>query len=88
MFKITQALLKILKIHHPAIYRPFFFFFSEKQANILILTEGWKFHPPKLNHRSHSPESTRFLMGIKSFQQSSVKDNHQTQTIICILGRI
>lgn len=63
----------------------FQFFFSEKQANILILTEGCEFHPPKLKHRS--PESTCFLMGINYFQESSVKNEHQNQTIISIWGR-
>lgn len=82
MLKITQMLLKIVMIHHPTIYSPILIFFSEKQANILILTKGCKFYLTKLNHRN--PESTCFLMGINSFQQRSVKNDHQNPTIISI----
>lgn len=81
-------LLKILKIHLPAIHSPIFTFFSEKQANILVLTEGCRLHPPKLNHRRHSPESRGFLMEINSFQQGSVENHHQNQTVTHIQGRI
>lgn len=48
--------LKILKIHHLAIYSPIFF--SEKQANILILIKNCKFHPPNSPISSSITEAT------------------------------